>query len=692
MVSSWTTNTAPTSHYNQCFNPRKVVGNDSLKIIEGPRALTDGYSCIPSFFELLISPSLVTPVVQTKDEGKKEPTNGRTQALGSKDKSRSDGGVKGSYRSWVSKFTERDRDDPGSEFLTGFLAFSGLSLLAFFICLVITKMIIESCGWSMCIRYHYDTRLNLTPEKNMFAKPSECVYRRYEPQSRFPVLEVIHDFKSRHSALVEYRHGLRCLLFDTSRYVPESDSCPATYPKSLDERVGVPVTGSKLSKTFPRRFARHSFTRVTADHARLKALAGPAIAERCKEGQLFAVLLVESRMETRRCQPARQFVVDELLALSDPTYKPIRSSVMSNVLATNVVLYENWNTKAIAKVGKKESKDITDNSVTDGKDRKDQKKVVQNLEPRLAVEGAVTEIKTTVHAQGQSLEVHETKSTTMKSAGDMRQLDKKDPEILARILEDRFVKVGNKMSTDTFRELLKTNGLELGDRIEMGGKKISPIRSFPFNSVNPDEQKSVRGRTDDGTEVEKPEGLLVDNNALKSDKPKQSEAGAGVDADKPEQSPQANIDSDTSKKSTSPNIDATLSDHETATDVPRKDVAPEADTLSAQSGTKVPSLSKRDTVVVESSSAIQPVESKVDVKLDSGNHRDKAPAVPKVALSLLNLVYPALEITAVAKRGHQGAKLESSSLFEGLSVIAEARRYYMWQGHIVKVCPIPSIP
>ncbi|GFS13322.1 temptin precursor [Elysia marginata] len=35
-----------TSRYIQCFHPRKVVGIVNLKIIDGPKALSDGYSCI----------------------------------------------------------------------------------------------------------------------------------------------------------------------------------------------------------------------------------------------------------------------------------------------------------------------------------------------------------------------------------------------------------------------------------------------------------------------------------------------------------------------------------------------------------------------------------------------------------------------------------------------------------------------
>ena len=37
---------------------------------------------------------------------------------------------------------------PSSELITVFLAFFGLTLLTFFVCLVATKIVVEGCGWS----------------------------------------------------------------------------------------------------------------------------------------------------------------------------------------------------------------------------------------------------------------------------------------------------------------------------------------------------------------------------------------------------------------------------------------------------------------------------------------------------------------------------------------------------------------
>ncbi|GFN78742.1 hypothetical protein PoB_000524800 [Plakobranchus ocellatus] len=253
--------------------------------------------------------------------------------------------------SWLPKLYADTPLGPGMELLLMFLAFIGLSMLAFLVCFATTRMMLKGCGWSVCFRFHHNRGHSVLNHqaKVTHGASDGCIFRRHVPNSHFSFLEIIHDFRSRHSVLVEWRNGLRCMVFDMRRYVPPYDTCPASYPSSLDERLGVPASRSRLSLSFPRRFARHHFAPLEANHLSLKEIAGSFIGERCLMAKIYVALLVEARMENYLCIAATQFVVDEMLVASDTGYNITRSAVMSDQLSGTVVLYENWEKPAVVK-------------------------------------------------------------------------------------------------------------------------------------------------------------------------------------------------------------------------------------------------------------------------------------------------------------------------------------------------------
>ncbi|RUS73372.1 hypothetical protein EGW08_018874 [Elysia chlorotica] len=652
----------------------------------------------PALLQETWSQPSLTPVLKTKRIGHKLLVSCRLKPLSLRSKlGGGTGGARGGglLRKWLGRFWDDDTPSTCSDMLTVIMAFLGLSVLALFVCLVATKVMMEGCGWSSSDR-------------------SECVFRRYVPPVQYPNLEIIHDFRSNHSALVEGRHGrMRCMLFDMSRYVPGSDSCPTDYPNSLDERVGVPAVKSRLSRNFPRRFAKHSFIPLHTDYSSLKDVVGPAIADRCLLAKLYVTLLVEVRMETPRCLPARQYLVDQLLRLSDSSYTALRSKVMSNVFAQTVVMYENWNRDPRSLIGHDRS-EITAES---GNIKIDGEKIDMQLEALTS--GVMAENSKIIISKRNKNGSVETLGAVSLSVDSQNQqnMEEEGPKLNTDTFKEIFSKRRNRINMETSTKGnigITTDGISRNHQGKSGEwNETNEEMQIPSND---ERQEDFQTGQVDEVGVPSPVGEISNNqNAIvgkpiirkgetaSTGKPMPVTSIALTQTDASAQKPSTDFRSNGENVEKAEAVSfADGSDDQSTTPV----LTTTADSLEKPEAfeeerfefilrtgvvTNAAVMIDVETITSEDNGAQNNSRNSVDADEDKDPAGENSPITtsdhqPVEMFRLLSLIKSETGIADLA------GPAEAASLLSGMTVESETRRYFLWRGRIVRICLIKEMP
>ena len=165
--------------------------------------------------------------------------------------------------------------------------------------------------------------------------------------------------------------------------------------------------------------------------------------------KLHVALLVEARLESNRCRPARQLLVDQILSMSDSAYLPLRSEAMSDDFSDIIVLFENWNKNLKFLSDTK----IESSGVSRRIDGKGMELLLRDLVAGSVIQSSVPKIFITTKEEENLVETPGDGSRSgAESPVQSHQRKEEIPKGKIRIFEDFLFRVGDNINSKTPKE------------------------------------------------------------------------------------------------------------------------------------------------------------------------------------------------------------------------------------------------